>query len=354
MAQAAASSASPSSSSSGMSGTGRTATTPTANSKDDEPATDTDGYTKKATLIALVSLGVTLLITGATSRRLLQKPPSAAAATTTAANTGVGASMPVLGPTAVSSMVRTGNAVRTPPLRQPSIAPSRRASSQLRALFASADPTAQVKTTDKLDFRANQHTGFAFAQQIPVLARSTPSAAPAASSAPAAAAAAAAQDDAAQSADPTMDAMLDAVKAFGIATALLLGTIGFGAFLIARRVGATDVGLCPFFSRSPARPMLLQRASESADISIYARSPQFDSFFHSLRHEIMHPIAQKLEPTLPDWLKQRQRDPDEIANDEREEHEVTSALRQEWREFVQEATDEQRRKDGKDLTVKAS
>ena len=353
MAQAAASSASPSSSSSGMSGTGRTATTPTASSKDDEPATDTDGYTKKATLIALVSLGVTLLITGATSRRLLQKPPSAAAAaaaTTTAANTGT--SMPVSGPTAVSAMVRTGNAVRTPPLRHASVAPSRRASSQLRALFASADPTAQVKTTDRLDFRANQHTGFAFAQQIPVLARSTSSAAPAASSAPAAAAAA--QDDAAQSADPTMDAMLDAVKAFGIATALLLGTIGFGAFLIARRVGATDVGLCPFFSRSPSWPMLLQRASESADISIYARSPQFDSFFHSLRHEIMHPIAQKLEPTLPDWLKQRQRDPDEIANDEREEHEVTSALRQEWREFVQEATDEQRRKDGKDLTVKAS
>lgn len=68
----------------------------------------------------------------------------------------------------------------------------------------------------------------------------------------------------------------------------------------------------------------------------------------------MHPITQKLEPNLPDWLRQRQRDPDEIANDEREEYEVTHALRQEWREFVQEATDEERRKNGKDLIVKAS
>ena len=100
--------------------------------------------------------------------------------------------------------------------------------------------------------------------------------------------------------------------------------------------------------------LLLQRASNSTNTFTHARSPQFDSFFHALRHEIMHPIAQKLEPNLPDWLKQRQRDPDEIANDEREEHEVTSALRQEWREFVQEATDEQRRKDGKELIVKAS
>lgn len=55
----------------------------------------------------------------------------------------------------------------------------------------------------------------------------------------------------------------------------------------------------------------------------------------------MHPFAKSMEPPLPEWLRQKPRDPQEVLNDQVEEQEMRSALKQEWRDFLKETNQDE-------------
>lgn len=130
-----------------------------------------------------------------------------------------------------------------------------------------------------------------------------------------------------------MDAIVDAVKAFSIATFMLLGGTGLIGYGLARRFGSTDVSCFSFVIRLPSLTWLIK----------------LESFMQSLRHELMGPFARAMEPPLPAWLKQKPRNPEDELKDSLEEYELRKVLKEEWRDFLVETN----QADGseKDLTA---
>ena len=170
------------------------------NKSEDSPAAASSSYSRRATLIFLGSIGVTLLITGATGSRMLKRASTKA------------------------------NAPSTPvPSAPPAFSMSKRSPRRLKDLFAITAATVpnDEKVLSKLDFRTNQQ----FTKSLPVPSLSGT----------AAYAAQAGTEANANEEDPAMGAILDAIKAFGIATFMLLGGTGLTAFLLARKFESTDV-----------------------------------------------------------------------------------------------------------------
>lgn len=152
-------------------------------------------YSRRATLIFLGSIGVTLLVTGATGSRMLKR--------------------------ATNKTSTVPHPVPSAPVPFPKRSPRR-----LKDLFAITPATVpnDEHSLSKLDFRTNQQ----FVKSIAI-----PSASAVRGSA--------VNTDQAVEEDPAMGAIVDAVKAFGIATFMLLGGTALVGYLLARRFESTSV-----------------------------------------------------------------------------------------------------------------
>ena len=148
-------------------------------------AEDPASTSKRAALIFLASLGVALLVTGATGARMLRNSATSAASPATAKT-------------------------------------NKRPTSRLKDLLTSSSAPVSI------DFCANRTL-----HSLPPL------------HAAGLASMSSAQEGRSpdQINSPALDATLDAVKALGIATAMIIGGTGFTAFWIAKKVGAHDVWL---------------------------------------------------------------------------------------------------------------
>ena len=174
-------------------------------------------WRKKATLVFLGSVGVTLLLTGATGRRMIKKPPSVAPHAP---------STSTFVPPAKQAIPKSS---KQPPLafikRIPGVSapPPRRSSSRLRHLFQ----TSPAPSTP-LNFLANEHAPWKKELPTPTLVESMvdaeevgPEPAP----------------------EDKANALLDAIKAFTLATTITVGTAAAGVYFLTRYLGADDVRL---------------------------------------------------------------------------------------------------------------
>lgn len=196
---------------------------------------------KKATLIMLASLGVTLLVTGATGSRMLKTGKVPLASAKAAAPVSVPSSTTLKPSSATGSSLASGSTTTA----------KHRSSSKLRDLFVSSSSSSSSDSAQQggLDFIANRYSGpstftkQAITRQIPIpnqsgAVSSSPSSAIKDSTAPSHPGSPDVQSD---NSDPTMDALLDAIKAFGIATVLVFGgsTVLVGS--LAWKWGSKDV-----------------------------------------------------------------------------------------------------------------
>jgi hypothetical protein len=195
--------------------------------QDDAPTS----YSRRATLILLGSIGVTLLVTGATGSRMLKRATP----------------KPNPAPSPVPSA----------PISFPKRSPRR-----LKDLFAITSATVpnDEKALSKLDFRTNQQ----FTKSLPVPTTS--------GSFPVAGVAHSEPNNTANEEDPAMGAILDAIKAFGIATFILVGGTGLTAYLLARRFESTDVGVVQPRSSSSTNQFDSASCSSSHSCGHYAPS----------------------------------------------------------------------------------
>jgi hypothetical protein len=172
---------------------------------------------KKATLIFLGSVGVTLLLTGATGSRMMKKPPTAAPHATTIPPRVVAAKTSP----STSSQLPLAFIKRIPGTS----APPRKSSSRLRHLFQ----TSPAPVTTSLDFVANQHAPWKKELPKPNLLGSMVDTEDASIPEPAP--------------EDKVNALLDAVKAFTLATTITVGSSAAGVFFLSQYLGATDVSL---------------------------------------------------------------------------------------------------------------
>ena len=184
-------------------------------------------WQKKATLAVLASVGVTLLLTGATGKRMIKKPPSVNAPVKTSAKTSPSPSpRPAPPPPAPRASTSSGGPLAfVKSIPGASGLPPRRTSSRLRALFENTPTPAAIIP---LDFVSNQHS--ALAKELPkpnLLLGSLVDAEEANIPEPAP--------------EDKANALLDAIKAFALATTITLGSAGAGVYLLSRYLGANDV-----------------------------------------------------------------------------------------------------------------
>lgn len=195
-------------------GAGSSSTSSEASQKPDEAVPKFD-WQKKATLIFLGSIGVTLLLTGATGSRMIKKPPSV---------TPRSPSTTTLNPAGPST---SKSAASAPPFafvkRIPGTStPPRRSSSRLRQLFQTSPAP-----ISPLNFVANEHVPWKKELPTPILVGAMVDAEEAAIPEPAP--------------EDKANALLDAIKAFALATTITVGSAAAGVYFLSRYLGADDV-----------------------------------------------------------------------------------------------------------------
>ncbi|KAK9900035.1 hypothetical protein P389DRAFT_7000 [Cystobasidium minutum MCA 4210] len=246
-------------------------------------------WQKKATLVFLASVGVTLLLTGATGSRMIKKPPTV---TPSSAQSSPKASLrPArVAATPHASTSSSGPLAFVKNIPGASGLPPRRTSSRLRALFQSTPTPATISS---LDFMSNQHS--ALAKELPkpnILGGGLvdPEEANIPEPAP----------------EDKVNALLDAIKAFTLATTITLGTTGAGIYLLSRYLGANDI----------------------------------PTFMHELREQIMQPFANSVKNSdfLPEsWkLKEKPRTQESIRSEKEDEEELRQIFERGWRDLLKQ------------------